>query len=248
MRFSIVAILACAGQTPLWPQATELKSTEAVLEKYQRALGGVEVIKKVQSETRHGEFESAGQGKGSFIAYSKPFKGLSKVTLPGGDQITSGFDGTVSWSIGPKGAIVDKSTPVEAVRRDADLQYPLHEADYFSKYELAGVVDFEGRRCYWIHGITHWGKDNNQYYDIETGLLSGYRFQSDNSPSAVVITLLFQDYKSFGGPLVATRNITRRGQDTQTVRFTSVSYEPLDESMFELPAAVKALISPNREP
>jgi hypothetical protein len=242
MRLITAAVLACAGQSLLWPQPTELNTTQAVLEKYQRALGGVEVIKKVQSETRHGEFESTGQGKGTFIAYSKPFKGLSKVTVAGGGQMTSGFDGTVSWSIGPNGASVDKSTPVEAVRRDADLQYPLHQADYFSKYELAGVVDFEGRRCYWIQGTTHWGKDNNQYYDVETGLLSGYRFQSDNSPSAVVITLLFQDYKSFGGPLVATKNITHTGQDTQSIRFTSVSYEPLADSMFELPAPVKALL------
>jgi zinc protease len=242
MRFITVAILVYASQALLWPQAAELKTTEAVLEKYQRALGGVEAIKKVQSETRHGEFESPGQGKGSFVAYSKPFKSLSKVTLPGGAQMVSGFDGTVSWSIGPKGPSIDKSTPVEAVRRDADLQYPLHEADYFDKYELAGVVDFEGRRCYWMHGTTHWGKDNNQYYDVETGLLSGYRFQSDNSATAVVTTLLFQDYKSFGGPLVATKNVVRSGSDTQTVRFTSVSYEPLADSMFELPAAVKALL------
>jgi hypothetical protein len=104
------------------------------------------------------------------------------------------------------------------------------------------VVDFEGRRCYWMHGNTHWGKDNNQYYDVETGLVSGYRFQSDNSSSPVVTTLLFQQYKSFGGPLVATTNIIRSGNQSQTITFTSVSYEPLPDSLFELPAAVKALL------
>jgi hypothetical protein len=103
------------------------------------------------------------------------------------------------------------------------------------------VVDFEGRRCYWLHGITHWGKDNNQYYDVETGLLAGYRFQSDSSTSAAVTTLLFQDYKSFGGPLVATKVIARTGDSSQTVTFRSVSYGTLEDSIFELPQAVKAL-------
>jgi hypothetical protein len=71
--------------------------------------------------------------------------------------------------------------------------------------------------------------------------LAGYRFQSDSSSSAVVTTLLFQDYKNFGGPLVAAKNVVRTGGKTQTLTFTSVSYEPLDDSMFELPEAVKAL-------
>jgi hypothetical protein len=111
----------------------------------QRALGGVDAIRKVQSETRHGEFEGHGvQGKATFIAYAKPLKTLNKITLSDGSQIVSGFDCSVSWSITPQGASIDK-------------------------YELAGVVDFKGRRCYWMHGTTHWGKDNNQYYGIQTG-------------------------------------------------------------------------------
>lgn len=95
-----------------------------------------------------------------------------------------------------RGATIDKDTPVESVRRDADLYYPLHHRDYFPKLEFAGIADFEGRRCYWLHGTTHWGKDNNQFYDVETGLLAGYRFQSDSSSSAKTITALFQEYRA----------------------------------------------------
>jgi hypothetical protein len=90
--------------------------------------------------------------------------------MPDGGQRSSGFDGKISWSIGPKGAEIDTSVPLESVRRDADLQYTLHQPDYFSKYEFAGVTDFEGHHCYWLHGTTHWGKDNNQFYDVKTGL------------------------------------------------------------------------------
>jgi hypothetical protein len=62
-----------------------------------------------------------------------------------------------------------------------------------------------------------------------------YRFQSDNSSSSAITTVLFQDYKSFGGSLVATKIISRTGDHSQTVTFTSVTYEPLDDSLFELP-------------
>jgi len=68
--------------------------------------------------------QSGIQGKVTFVSYAKPFKWLAKVTLPDGEQRTSGFDGKVSWSTDHKGAEVDDSTPLESVRRDADLQYP----------------------------------------------------------------------------------------------------------------------------
>jgi hypothetical protein len=235
-------LLAGAAAVLGWSQGPELKTTQAVLERYQEALGGVDAIRKVQAETRHGEVEGSGvNGKVTFVAYAKPFKWLSKVTMPDGEQRVNGFDGEVSWTTGPKGAEIDKSTPLESVRRDADLQYALHQPDYFTKFDLAGITDFEGHLCYWLHGTTHWGKDNNQFYDVNTGLLVGYRFQSDDKSSIATI-LVFADYKSFGGPLVATRQVGRQGDQTQTTTVTSVSYEPLADSVFDLPAPVKALL------
>ncbi len=242
MRFSGLCTTLCLLPAA-WAQSGQLKTAEEVLDRYKQALGGVEAIRKVQSETRHGEAQRAGSnGKIVLTLYSKPFKSLSKVKLPDGSEVTSGFDGQVSWSVTSKGASIDTDVPLESNRRDADLQYALHQPDYFTKLELAGVTDFEGQRCYWLHGTTHWGKDNNQFYDVETGLLAGYRFESDSAGSKVVTTLLFQDYKNFGGPLVATKNILRTGDQTRTFTFTSVSYEPLDDSLFELPDAVKVLL------
>jgi hypothetical protein len=241
MRVQKTLILAAVGALG-WSQTPELKTAEAVLEKYQQALGGAEAIRRVQSETRRGEFQDPGvKGKIIFVSYAKPFKWLSKQTLPDGGQRTDGFDGQISWSIGPKGAEVDRSVPLESVRRDGDLQYALHQPDYFTRLELAGVVDFEGHRCYWLLGTTHWGKDNNQFYDTKTGLLVGYRFQSDDKRSMATI-LVFDDYKIFGGPLVPTKISGRQGNQTQMTTLMSVSYEPLADSLFELPATVKALL------
>ena len=236
-KATVMLLLVCAtgaGQAPL-------STAQAVLERYQQALGGVDAIRGVQSETRHGKVEATGmKGEATFISYAKPFKSLFKLTRPDGQEIVSGFDGAVSWSVTPQGASIDKDTAIDAVRRDADLQYALHQPDYFQKLELAGVTDFEGRSCYCLHGTTRWGKDNNQFYDVQTGLLAGYRFQSDDSSSAVT-TLLFQEYKSFGRTLVPTRMTVRAGDRVRTFTITSVSYEPLADSIFDLPPAVKAL-------
>jgi len=243
MRLIHIAILLVACVVPMLAQARagELKTSDAVLDRYKKALGGVEAIQRVQSMTVHGEVEATGMaGKATFVYYGKPFKSLFKITRPDGTEIQAGFDGKVSWTITPKGASIDKDTPLDAVRRDADLQYPLHQRDYFRKLALAGVTDFEGHRCYWLHGTTNWGKDNNQFYDVENGLLVGYRFEDDASKTITIA--LFDDYKSFGGRLIATNNTSRTGDRTQTFTYKSVSYEPLADSIFEPPQAVKALM------
>ena len=66
-------------------QEAQLKTADAVLERYEQALGGVEAIQKVQSMTVRGEAESSARpGKSSFVYYARPFKSLMKLTVPMG--------------------------------------------------------------------------------------------------------------------------------------------------------------------
>jgi len=220
-----LALLLLAYASAISAQTDQIKTAADVLERYKAALGGVDAISRAQSMTVRGEAKSTGGGKATFVYYAAPFKTLFRVKKADGNEIVSGFDGNTSWSVTPQGASIDTGTPLGAVRRDADLQYPLHQPDYFKSLELAGITDFEGRRCYWLHGTTKWGKDNNQFYDVETGLLAGYRFQADDS-SGTMVTALFQDYRDFGGPLVATKHVFRAGENRQTLTFKSISYDP----------------------
>jgi len=41
---------------------------------------------------------------------------------------------------------------------------------------------------------------------------------------------------------VATKNTSRSGEQKQTFIYQTISYEPLADSLFELPPAVKALV------
>src|ERR1700689_3969047 len=109
----VFVLLACIGT--LWAQTGQLKTADEVLDRYKTAQGGVDAIKRVQSEIAHGEIEGTGlQGKAMFVSYSKPFKSLFKDSRPDGTEVTSGFDGTVSWSVDSKGASIDRDTPVES--------------------------------------------------------------------------------------------------------------------------------------
>jgi hypothetical protein len=52
----------------------------------------------------------------------------------------------------------------------------------------------------------------------------------------------FDDYKNFGGPLVATKNMSRSADRSRTFIYESISYDPLADSLFDLPDAVKTLL------
>ncbi|HET6180290.1 MAG TPA: hypothetical protein VFE61_25435 [Candidatus Sulfotelmatobacter sp.] len=75
----------------------------------------------------------------------------------------------------------------------------------------------------------------------QPGTHAGYRFEADDSSKTVTVAV-FQDYKNFGGALMATKFTFRTGNQVQTITYKSVSYEPLADSMFDLPDAVKALL------
>lgn len=51
MRFVKLAIVIFASVAPVWPQAGQLKTADAVLDRYKHALGGADAIAKVQSLT-----------------------------------------------------------------------------------------------------------------------------------------------------------------------------------------------------
>lgn len=74
---------------------------------------------------------------------------------------------------------------------------------------------------------------------MQTGLLVGHRFEDEASKATWIVR--FDDYKNFGGPLMAT-NASRSGDHSQIFTYESVSYAPLDDSVFQLPAPVKALV------
>jgi outer membrane lipoprotein-sorting protein len=250
MRLNLtISLLVCAAlagaQTDLLLQTdAPLKTAKQVLDRYTQALGGRDAIEKVQSMTVQGEAERGGAAdKSVFIYYAKPFKSLFKLTRPDGTQVSSGFDGKVGWLITPQGTKVDKDSDLDANLRDADLQYPLHQSDYFKQLELAGVTDFEGHRCYWLHGTTNWGRDNNQFYDVDSGLLVGNRFESDDASKTITIEL-YQDYKNLGGGrLFATKTVARNGDHIQTYTYKAISYDPIDDSIFDLPSSVKAALT-----
>jgi hypothetical protein len=174
---------------------------------------------------------------------------LERVTLPGGGEVLNGFDGKIAWSVDPhEGAQISSGEERESARRDADFYYALDELSWFRSMINAGIETYEGQRCYHLHGLTNWGKVNDQFYDVGTGLLAGYEFEQLLPDGPKLVHEIFSDYRRVDGVLVPMRQTakirSREGGDwsvLRTIRYSSVTFSAVEASALSPPAAVIAL-------
>ena len=222
----------------------------AIVERYDRGLGGELAIRKHTSAILRGVFE-AGNGQQLPLVYlaGAPYLRLERATLPDGSEVLNGFDGNIAWSVDPHdGPQLATGDERESAKRDADFYYALNELSWFRSMINAGIEDYEGQRCYHLHGLTNWGKVNDQYYDVGTGLLAGYEFEQPFPDGPKLVHEIFSDYRRSDGVLVPMRQTakirSREGGDwsvLRTIRYSSVSFDSVEPSAFAPPAAVIAL-------
>jgi hypothetical protein len=152
----------------------------------------------------------------------------------------SGYDGAVAWRLDADGvATIDQGDMVKTAARDADMYYHLHVLDYFRSMKVVDVKSFAGHRCYHLEGVNNWGKVNEQFYDVDTGLLIGYAFNTAWRGGNGDATTTFEDYRDFGGVVFATKITSRDGGDMSIFTITSITYDDVDDAVFTLPEAVQ---------
>ena len=232
-----LAAAGCLLFAPAARSGAPLPSAQEVTAHFTQALGGEQAISKHQSITTTLRYEiPARHLLLQEITYAKPFKALTVLKYPDGSTDYTGYDGNDAWNLDREGHVHHAKPEVLAsVRRDADMLYFAHILRYFRSMQTEGIETFDGRPCYRLKGINNWGIQNEQFYDVKTGLLAGYRFDPSwrGGPKGYTVQT-FSDYKSFDGSLFATRIVTRDADNVQIETVTAVSYAPIDDAVFSL--------------
>jgi len=238
----VLGFFAGAGVAPAWAQTSEkLPSVQEVLERYVKATGGRDALLRHKSMTLHGYGQNqAATQQVDGVLYMKDGKMLQKASLPEGKIGLSGYDGQTAWDLDAGGKVtIHEGDEVKTIARDADMYYHLHVMNYFRTMEVVDVKEFNGRACYHLKGINNWGKQNEQFYDKENGLLLGYAFNTAWRGGKGDATETFEDYKDLGGVLMPVKDTSRDGDDVSIFTITAVSYDDVDDAVFALPEAVQ---------
>lgn len=243
--FAALLLATAASTAASLPR--QLPPAPEVIGRHIDAVGGRDAIQAHASTHLTGSIEILGQGLVGQLAIYGAAPDFTLVTLSFADagiESRTGYNGEVGWSMeSMTGERVLQGGELQQLVDEADYYSDLHEAANFSSMETLEIVDFAGRPSYKLELVYLSGRQVSEYFDVESGLLTGVAGiqESIMGPMNVVSTL--GDYQQFGDVMVPTLIVQELGPG-QTVQITveSVEHDNVDPSVFELPAAIKALI------
>jgi hypothetical protein len=107
--------------------------------------------------------------------------------------------------------------------------------------ETVGESTVAGRPCWNVRMVHTSGQEVRQCFDKETGLLDGASVHQVSPQGDVEATMVFDSYQEFDGMKIPTRVTTSAMGQDMVITIKSVSHEAIPDSMFVLPAEIRAL-------
>lgn len=106
-----------------------------------------------------------------------------------------------------------------------------------------GVERFDQRRCFVVEAVTTEGSIRRVYFDASTGFIAG---RSGATESIAV----FDDYREFDGLMIATvqRFFEPDTGIEEIYRVETVSFDPIDESIWEIPQVIREMLRAEAQP
>jgi hypothetical protein len=250
LRVATVAALLSASlyaQAPAKTPATPagLPSARDIINKHIKAVGGRDAILAHKSMRGTGTVSVAASGMNGTIEVfgAAPNLQVVKISMGGIGEITEGFDGTHGWSVNPvTGPTLKVGKELDQVKLDADFYSDLRDPKTYPDVKTVDKITFDGRPCYKVAMTRIDGSQDVDYYDVETGLRAGVEGTRETQMGTITQTSIESGYKKIGKLLQPMLLTTKAMGVEQKITLETVEYDAVQPSVFEPPAAIKALI------
>jgi hypothetical protein len=254
LMLASAAVSIASGQSPapsVAPGAADradveaLPSARSILDRHVEAIGGREALQRHRSTHVQGTLSMPSAGiTGSLDLYAaRPNKSLLRVSLGGVGEVTEAFDGTHGWSVSPlTGPMLLEGRQLEEKRFDADYEAELTRETRYVSMTTLERVEFDGRECYKLRLERKMGGEDFEFYDVGSGLKAGGIATRETPMGAVTGTTIEADYRRFGSLLHPTVLRSRVGGMEQVITVTSIEYDTVQPSVFDMPPDIKALL------
>ena len=238
---------AAAAPKPEAPPAApaKLPSGRSILDKHVAAIGGRQAVLAHKSTHAVGTLAMPSTGlTGALEIYqAQPNKTLLKISLGGVGEVLEGFDGTHGWSLSPMtGPMLLEGKQLEEKRFDSEFYSELRSESRYASVTTLEQVDFEGRPCYKVRLVRKSGGEDIEFYDVATGLKAGSITTRETQMGTVTGTTVESEYRKFGNLLQPTKVVSHIGGLDQVITISSIEYDRVPASVFELPQGIKALL------
>ena len=140
------------------------------------------------------------------------------------------------------GPMLLEGKQLEEKRFDSEYYSELRADSRYASITTLDQVDFEGRPCYKLRLVRKNGGEDIEFYDVATGLKAGSITTRETQMGTVTGRTVESEYRKFGNLLQPTKVVSHIGGLDQVVTISSIEYDGVKPSVFELPTGIKALL------
>ena len=236
---------AAATPRPGEAAPAKLPSGRSIVDRHVASIGGRAAVLGHKSAHAVGTLAMPSTGlTGALEMYgAHPNKTLLKISLGGVGDVLEGFDGTHGWSLSPMtGPMLLEGKQLEEKRFDSEFYSELRSESRYISVTTLEQVDFEGRPCYKVRLVRKSGGEDLEFYDLATGLKAGSITTRETQMGTVTGTTVESEYRKFGNLLQPTKVVSHVGGLEQVITISSIEYDRVPPSVFDLPLGIKALL------
>ncbi len=223
-------------------EEAKLPTSEAVITKYENALGGSSAIANIKSRITKG-IDAGGQGRENPIEmYQKaPGKYMASMTFGKFGGMSRGFDGTNGWATGREGVHPATEAEKALMLRDAPL-FPVQRlSEHIANVRVRGVDTVNGRPSY-ILSLMNEASRERYCIDTTSGLLLRRVIVNGTPIGDIPNQTDYEDYRIVDGVKIPfamkISGIDQRANITRKI--TAVEQNTaIDDSKFAMPEGKK---------
>jgi hypothetical protein len=218
-----------------------LPAVEQILDRYIKALGGMQALEKVTTRMRKGAVEVAGL-KGTFEFYEvSPNKAFLIGSLPPpAGEVQQAFDGSSGWVKNQSGVFDMSGDGLEQVKRDWLFYGDVKLDKQYKEMNVAGRERLDGREFYVVLGTRPDGQIERLYFDVQTGLLARRYSETPTYFGALPNATDYDDYRKVGQVRLPffVRKVRGGTRLVQTISEYKLNIK-IDEARFKKPVVQK---------
>jgi len=245
LLFSLIALAWSASFVQAEDPEQPLPSAREVFDRFVEVTNA-EKIENHDSRKVVGTFSIPSQGlNGNMVVWQKaPNLRYSEVELPGVGKVREGFDGTEAWEMNPMvGPRVFEGDVLQQKMNESNYYLGLYRPEDIEAAEVVGRSTFDGEEAWEVDLTRAGGQRSKEYFSIESGLMLGGTMEVVDPMGTFPARTQMGRYEELDGVVVATQVTTTVMGQQFIMLIDEVSHEEIEESVFELPAEIEAMVS-----
>jgi hypothetical protein len=225
--------------------SADLPPAKDLIAKYVKATGAEEWRKHKSGRMKAtADVPGAGTAQLEVIAVF-PSAVAQKMTLPGLGEVSSGYDGTIAWSINPmQGPMILSGAAADQIREEADPENGMRMSPNIVSSETTEKTTMNGIECYKVKHTFKSGRVATDCYGVADGLLVATITKAVTPMGEIEATQYSSEYKDVGGVKRPMKVTTDQMGQRLIVNVVSWEWDNVDPKEVEPPAAIKALKKP----